>query len=185
MSESRSENLTPFPKWTGMVSRFEDQQKIPDSECGKVRFHPCSILEWRSFLDSIKSDKLSEQLTQVNDWGNRHPYIEDMLNWGMVDYWETPFEFMEMNGDCEDYAISKYYSMRALGVPAEKMRVIIVQDLNLGGIIHAILGVYTEAGLMILDNQSQQVLPALRIYHYRPIYGVNEQAWWAYTPINS
>jgi predicted transglutaminase-like cysteine proteinase len=105
-----------------------------------------------------------------------------MVNWGMEDYWETPYEFQEISGDCEDYAISKYYSLRAIGVPADRMRVIIVQDLNLGGIIHAILGVYEDGDLLILDNQAKQVLPAMRIYHYRPIYGVNEEAWWAYYP---
>jgi predicted transglutaminase-like cysteine proteinase len=119
----------------------------------------------------------------VNDWGNKHPYIIDQLNWGMEDYWQTPYEFMTINGDCEDYAITKYYSMRALGIPEDRLRIIVLQDFNLGGIIHAVLGVYDEDGdLYILDNQIKQVMPALKIYHYRPIYGVNEHWWWAYTP---
>jgi predicted transglutaminase-like cysteine proteinase len=61
------------------------------------------------------------------------------------------------------------------------MRIIIVQDFNLGGIIHAILGVYGDNDeLFILDNQIDQVMPAMKIYHYRPIYSVNEDWWWAY-----
>jgi predicted transglutaminase-like cysteine proteinase len=183
MNETRSENIAPFPKWTGMMDRYEDQKTVPDSDCGKVRFHPCSILEWRSMLSSIREKSFREQLTIVNSWANEHPYIEDQVNWGLEDYWETPYEFMEVSGDCEDYAITKYYSLRALGIPEERLRVIILQDLNLGGIIHAVLGVYDDDNnMMILDNQSQQVLPALKIYHYRPIFGINESSWWAYYP---
>lgn len=183
MTESQFDNLTPFPKWTGVMTRYEDQQGISDDDCGTVRYHPCSIKDWKKMLDDLKDKPLEEQLDKVNDWSNAHPYIIDQLNWGINDYWETPFEFMEMNGDCEDYAISKYYSLRALGIPEDRMRIIIVQDLNLGGIIHAILGVYDDDNnLIILDNQIKHIIPALKIYHYRPIYGVNEDYWWTYHP---
>ena len=165
-----------------MVSRFEAEEKTPDSECGKSRFTPCSAQEWSTLLDSLADKPFKEQLEAVNTWSNSHPYIEDIVNWGVDDYWETPFEFIEVYGDCEDYAISKYYSLRALGVAADKMRIIIVQDLNLGGVIHAVLGIYNGGELLILDNQSVYVMPALKIYHYRPIFGINEDAWWAYYP---
>ena len=182
MSETRSANLVPFPKWTGMVSRYAKQKKVPDEDCGKVRFHPCEVVQWKDLIASLHDKPVREQLEVINDWGNKHPYIEDQLNWGVNDYWETPYEFMEVNGDCEDYAITKYYSLRALGISADKLRIMIVQDFNLGGVIHAILGFYDTDGLMILDNQIKQVMPAMKIYHYRPIFGINENAWWAYTP---
>ena len=182
MSETRSENLQPFPKWTGMMGRYGKQSKVPDQDCDKIKYHPCAIQDWKQMLESVRERPLREQLEAVNKWGNEHPYIVDQLNWGMEDYWETPFEFMSVNGDCEDYAIAKYYSMRALGLPEDKMRIIIVQDFNLGGIIHAILGVYNGDDLLILDNQAEQIIAAMKIYHYRPIYGVNENWWWAYYP---
>ncbi len=184
MEEEQNTNLKPFPKWTNVRARFVSQQKIPDSECGKVAFHPCVIPQWRDFVAGLKTDSFKDQLEKINDWGNEHPYIADQLNWGIVDYWATPYEFMEVNGDCEDYAIAKYYSLRAMGVPADRLRIMIVQDLNLGGIIHAILGVYDDGVLWILDNQIKQVRDAMSIYHYRPIYGTNENYWWRYTPNN-
>lgn len=183
MSESRFGNLTPFPKWTGVMTRFSAQQNIPDSECGTIRYHPCVIQEWKELIETLQDKSLDDQLDGINDWGNAHPYIVDQLNWGINDYWESPYEFMEINGDCEDYAIAKYYSLRALGIPEERLRIIILQDLNLGGIIHAVLGVYDDDdNMMILDNQIKHVIPALKIYHYRPIYGVNETHWWTYRP---
>ncbi|MDX2113508.1 MAG: transglutaminase-like cysteine peptidase [Alphaproteobacteria bacterium] len=184
MQETRSDNLRPFQKWTGVLERKSLQDEWPDDACGSHKFHPCAIKSWRKLLETLRNKPLRDQIEAVNNWGNDHPYIVDQLNWGMEDYWETPNEFMAISGDCEDYAIAKYYSLRALGVSEDKMRIMIVQDFNLGGIIHAVLGVYVDDELLILDNQIKQVMPALNIYHYRPIYGVNETWWWAYTPIN-
>lgn len=182
MSEVYSSDITPFPKWTGMMGRFLQARDVPDDICGTVRFHPCSVKDWKRMVEGLKGKPLRAQLERVNDFGNAFPYITDQVNWGMEDYWETPYEFFDISGDCEDYAISKYYSMRALGVPADKMRIMIVQDFNLGGVIHAILGVYGDGTLYILDNQIKQLIEARSIYHYKPIYGINEQGWWAYHP---
>lgn len=185
MSEVVNHSLKPFPKWTGVMKRFAGQRKIDDSECGKIAFHPCVIPQWKELVSNMKGKPLEDMLEEINDWGNAHPYIIDQLNWGMTDYWATPYEFMEMNGDCEDYAIAKYYSLRAAGIPDDRMRIIILQDLNLGGIIHAVLGVYDGDKLWILDNQIKQVRDAMSIYHYKPIYGTNETRWWRYYPKNN
>jgi len=182
MDEKKSGDITPFYKWTTMVKRFVEQRKIPDSDCGNVRFHPCSVVEWKAWLETLKRKPLHEQMEIVNSWANAYPYIVDQVNWGVEDYWETPYEFLDVSGNCKDYAIAKYYSLKALGVPVEKMRVIVLQDLNLGGIIHAVLGVYDNGELWILDNQNPNVIPALKIYHYRPLFGINEDACWAYYP---
>lgn len=183
MSETFSSDVGPFKKWTGMNTRFDDQRELSSDQCGKVRFHPCTFEDWRNRFDGWKNKSFSEQLRVVNNFGNSHPYITDQVNWGLEDFWETPYEFHVVNGDCEDYAIAKYFSLRALGVPASQMRIIILQDLNLGGVIHAVLGVYDDnKKLYLLDNQIKRVVLASNIYHYRPIYGINEEGWWSYHP---
>lgn len=178
------ENLAPFKKWTSAMKRTSKQFKIDDAQCDKATFHPCIVVEWKKFIEDMKGDDFMEQLVSINDWGNAHPYIVDQLNWGMNDYWATPYEFMTVNGDCEDYAIAKYYTLRALGISPDRMRIMIVQDQNLGGVIHAILGVHQDDKLWILDNQSKEVSLASSIYHYKPIYSLNEDRWWRYLPRN-
>lgn len=182
-NEKRSDNLKPFPKWGNMRGRYGEQMKMPDDDCDKQQYFPCSVKEWRQLVSTLHGKTEAEQLKEVNEWGNAHPYIVDQMNWGMEDFWETPYEFMAVNGDCEDYAIAKYYSLKQLGYDDEQLRIVIVQDLNLGGIIHAILAVTgKDKEVFILDNQIPQVMPALKIYHYRPIYAINETAWWILTP---
>jgi predicted transglutaminase-like cysteine proteinase len=104
-------------------------------------------------------------------------YILDIKNWGEEDYWATPYQFLKKHGDCEDYAISKYFTLKALGVPIEDMRVVALQDqnLNLG---HAVLVVYVGDQPMLLDNQIASVVPANSIKHYNPVFSINESGWW-------
>jgi predicted transglutaminase-like cysteine proteinase len=47
----------------------------------------------------------------LNDWR----YKPDDQNYGQRDYWATPLEFLRRSGDCEDYAIAKYVTLRELG----------------------------------------------------------------------
>ena len=94
-------------------------------------------------------------------------------------YWASPGEFFRRHGDCEDYAIAKFLSLRALGFDDAAMRIVVLQDLNLG-IAHAVLAVELGGETLILDNQVADVVPARAIRHYRPIYAVNETHWWLY-----
>jgi predicted transglutaminase-like cysteine proteinase len=181
--ETMYSNLGNFPKWKGVLSRYFESSDILNQPCGGTKFNPCKLREWQAFLDGMQGRGLREQVDKVNHYINKNPYILDIDNWGVNDYWATPYEFQKRSGDCEDYAIAKFMSLRALGVPNEQMRVIIVQDLNLGGIIHAVLIVFVEGQVLVLDNQSEQVKNALDIYHYKPIYSINETHWWKHVPI--
>ncbi len=48
------------------------------------------------------------------------------------------------------------------------------------GIIHGVLLVNLDGELVLLDNQIEQVVNARKVYHYKPIYSINETAWWRY-----
>ncbi len=67
-----------------------------------------------------------------------------------------------------------------LGVPESRLRIAIVQDMK-KNIPHAILVVYTDKGPMILDNQIKSAVNAERISHYKPIFTINQDAWWLHT----
>ena len=52
----------------------------------------------------------------VNRFVNGWAYRADADNYGRSDYWATPLEFFRRSGDCEDYVIAKYRSLRLLGL---------------------------------------------------------------------
>ena len=173
-----SAGTTPYFRWNGMLERYREQQK--QDPCAKEEGE-CKVEKWKKFLATIKDSPLEDQLRAVNDYANAFPYVTDKENWGGGNYWETPYQFLEVSGNCKDYAIFKYYSLRMLGVPSSKLRLIVLDDLMSGGITHAVLGVYDDKGeLLILDNIITKVARARDISFYRPIYAVNERSSWLY-----
>ena len=122
-----------------------------------------------------------EQIQGVNDFMNQAPYVVDMINWGVQDFWESPGQFFEKFGDCEDYAIAKFLTLRALGVPSVNMRIVAVTDLNLK-VAHAIACVYIKDKILVTDNQIKPVVDSITVKHYLPLYSVNEEGWWLHRP---
>ncbi len=172
-NERVSTNLRPFTKWTRMFERFEAslQSKSNDKQI---------IRDWQADLAAYKDLPLFAMAEKVNDLINRQKYIIDRENWGESDYWATPVEFFTRGGDCEDFAIAKYISLKLLGVPEERMRVAIIHD-KIKDIPHAVLIVYTDKGAVLLDNQIKEVRYTDKVSRYRPIFTINRQAWWLHT----
>lgn len=169
-TELHSDNLTRFTKWTSVIRRsFSELQKCKTTSCDDDG--------WGEFLASVRGRGDVDQLRAVNSWINRVTYISDADNRGTADYWETPLEFLSAGGDCEDYAIAKYMALRELGVPAENMRLVVLQHLQ-RGIPHAVLIVYAEGRPYLLDNLLSGVQLADTSLPYRPVYSVNETGWW-------
>lgn len=175
--EIRNKNLKPFPKWTGMLKRYFKEGALGEGDCTSATFNACHLAEWQAFLNSLDGKKTVKKVKAINNYLNGVKYITDIRNWGVEDYWATPTQFGSQNGDCEDYAIAKYMSLRAIGFPLDKMRIVVVQDENLG-VAHGILAVYIKNKPYILDNQIKQILPSKKIHHYKPFFSVNEKSWW-------
>ena len=84
-------------------------------------------------------------------------YKTDRAIYGKLDYWASSAEILQRGtGDCEDYAILKQAMLRAMGVPDKSLSIIILKD-NARGLYHAVLGVSTNQGHLILDNVRGQV----------------------------
>jgi predicted transglutaminase-like cysteine proteinase len=178
---TRSDNMASFPKWTGVLQRYFGGTDPVSRVCKGDVFRRCMSEEWKGFLEEIGREDKATQIRRVNERMNRARYTVDMSNYGEADYWATPVQFFKMDGDCEDYAISKYLSLRALGFDDEQLRIVILTDMNLR-VAHAILVVTFNGTPYVLDNQIAQAVPASIIRHYKPIYSLNEKSWWLYRP---
>ncbi len=175
--EIRSKKLSKFKKWTDTIARYEKEKPSELKKCTVGGGQKCHLAKWRIFLNKIKGQSKGKQLALVNQFLNKWLYTLDPVNYNKKDYWATPNQFMQRNGDCEDYAITKYLSLLHLGWSKEEMRIVVVQDLNLN-VGHAILAVYAGGKAWLLDNQIPQVIEANRVKHYKPIFSINEKFWW-------
>lgn len=133
--------------------------------------------DWKGFLDTLHNEDRLRQIRLVNNRLNQAKYTLDINNYAQSDYWAAPNEFFHFDGDCEDYAIAKYFSLRALGFNSDSLRIVVLEDLNLH-VAHAILAVTIDSRSYVLDNQISQVINENVIHHYKPIYSINEEQWW-------
>lgn len=181
--ETRQADIALFRQWLNALERHIALD-IPETEadCAAPRFNACHLREWQAFIDSIRAEPFAVQLQRINDYANRKRYVLDLDNYGMEDYWAVAREFLYNGGDCEDYAITKLFSLRWLGIETDRMRIVVLQDTNLR-IPHAVLAVYAANDIFILDNQTRQVVSHRDIVHYVPVYSINEAQWWIHTPL--
>lgn len=178
--ESEHANLTMFPQWIGALKRHA-KDDLKDKDCESPAFNSCHLRNWQRFLSGLRGKPLMEQIVAVNTYGNQKQYVLDSDNYGVSDYWATPREFLYNDGDCEDFVIFKYWSLRRLGFSPDSLRIVVLQDNGLG-IGHAILAVYLNGDALILDNQAQEVVSQKQITHYVPVYSINEKHWWMHMP---
>ena len=175
-NEIRSKDISAFKKWSDMFDRFEASLREENSDPVLQHF--------KSQLKQMSDLKPAHMIGQVNKLVNQIKYIEDRANWNKSDYWATPVEFLERGGDCEDYAITKYVALRALGFPENRLRIAVVQDL-IKDIPHAVLIVYSDEGPLILDNQTRLVKKVENVFRYKPHFSINRHAWWLHRKIQS
>jgi predicted transglutaminase-like cysteine proteinase len=143
-----------------------------------------SLIRWQNFIIKNADQSEKRKLELVNLYFNVIPYASDLKQWGVNDYWATPVELLVHDrGDCEDYAIAKYFTLKKLGVAAEKLRVVYVHvdertrrtragnGLN-DGFAHMVLGYYETptSSPLILDNLTRAIKPASERPDLKPVY---------------
>lgn len=145
------------------------------------------IQRWRQLIDDLGAESEREQLTRINEFFHRHVrYQTDEALYGVEDYWATPLETLgHGRGDCEDWAIAKYVSLRHLGIPDERLRLIYVRA-QIGGPrspisqAHMVLGYFEtpNAEPLILDSLISSVLPASERSDLSPVFSFNADGLW-------
>jgi predicted transglutaminase-like cysteine proteinase len=172
-SENVNRDVSPFPKWTGMLARYAREKHLEDAACTGGA---CRLQEWKSFVETLRSKDRMTQLHAINGYANRIPYRSDNDRHGMADYWATPRETFGRSADCEDYAIIKYLSLKKLGWSASELRIVVLKH-EVRNELHAVLVAYIDGTAYVLDNLIPDVREHAAIRYYRPIFSINETAW--------
>ena len=125
--------------------------------------------------DTLKDADIRTKLDRVNDFWNGVRYGSDRKIWGKRDYWATPFEFLlKDRGDCEDYVIAKYFTLKELGVDPAKLYFVYVRVKGKKK-PHMVLAYYEkpDAEPLILDSINYRIFPASRRGDIIPVYTFN------------
>ena len=124
---------------------------------------------YKTLLKDLKGASDIKKLNKVNTWYNYIHYSSDKKVYGVKDYWATLYEFVgKGKGDCEDYTIAKYYTLKELGMNLKRLKFTYVIYKNRRGkkISHMVLSYLkvpkpkSKKDILILDNNNKKILPA-------------------------
>ena len=168
---------------TGMPQAFDRARMRGAAE----RLGPKAVAALEPLHEMLQQAAALEEesrLEPVNAWFNRRVIFrtDDMAH-GEADHWASPLELLQAgHGDCEDYAIAKYFSLLALGTPVARLRLVYVRA-NVGAgeaQAHMVLAYYPQpnAEPLILDNLVTSVRPASRRPDLTPVFSFNSEGLW-------
>ena len=138
------------------------------------------IRYWQDMIHQHGKSNDQDKLKLVNNFFNGARFVDDMTEWNHPDYWATPIEFLAHDaGDCEDFSIAKYFTLKEMGMDIAKLRITYVKALALNQ-AHMVLAYYPEPGAepLILDNIDKQIRPASERGDLQPVYSFNASALW-------
>ncbi|MCW0002328.1 transglutaminase-like cysteine peptidase [Pararhizobium sp. YC-54] len=130
-------------------------------------------------IENSADANFRQKLQGINTTVNRLVHYQpDAQNYSAKDYWASPDEILARGkGDCEDYAILKMAALKATGLPAQAMSIVVLRDTR-RNLFHAVLAVTTSKGHFILDNLSDRVKLDRDLPDYQPLFSVSaERAW--------
>lgn len=140
------------------------------------------LQDWDKLIRQNQNHSEAEKLRLVNDFFNRIHYVSDLEHWGVKEYWATPAELLASNGgDCEDYAIAKYFTLVAMHVDPKKLKITYVMArVNNRMIAHMVLTYYERpnANPLVLDSRNKQIKPATQRPDLIPVYAFNGDGLW-------
>lgn len=172
----------------GQVSGAADFGRLLSGITARFDGHGAANFQrWRALAESDPRAPSSDKLKRVNDFFNRLVDTgDDQAIWGQSDYWATPMETLGMQrGDCEDFAIAKYFTLLHLGIPNDQLRLVYAKATigGPGGIAqaHMVLAFYSSptAEPLVLDNLISDIRPASRRPDLSPVFSFNQKELWA------
>lgn len=138
------------------------------------------LLAWEHLIQNNSSHTDEEKLKIVNTFFNQMQFVDDMTHWKKPDYWATPVEFLSSGGgDCEDFSLAKYFTIKALGVSEKKINMTYVKAIQLNQ-AHMVVTYYRtpKAIPLVLDNLIGDIRPATQRKDLIPVYSFNGSGLW-------
>lgn len=142
--------------------------------------------DWQTLVAETRGGSPVDTARRINRHVNHLKHVSDMANWQQEDFWATPMElFLRGAGDCEDFAIAKYFLLRAQGVRDERLQLLVARLHNPETqriephmvLLHRLPG---ESQPRVLDNIRNDMLPLSDRRDLLPVAAFDQWHVWAY-----
>jgi predicted transglutaminase-like cysteine proteinase len=168
----------------GALAQAWDQERLAQAAQRSGPRAVAALPSLQALLQTGRSQDDPARLQAANQYFNRRiQFRPDSEVWGQVDYWASPLQSLEAGaGDCEDYAIAKYFSLVAMGMPMAKLRLVYVRaQLDARTVqAHMVLAYYPRPleEPLILDNLVGDIRSASARPDLAPVFSFNGEGLW-------
>jgi predicted transglutaminase-like cysteine proteinase len=87
--------------------------------------------------------------------------------------WLTALDAINAEGDCKAYATAKYFALREVGIPADRVRLVIVHERNHVE-DHMVVAVYQDGRWLILDDLTLALVQDTDESEYAPMFVLDD-----------
>ena len=168
-------------KWQVAANQYEsDYSSLQSCLFSEDLCRSPTVKRWAKLVAKSDASSVHEKIHKINVGINRATsYRYDMRDRQFSDNWSAPLHFLQHGGDCEDYALAKYWSLRALGMPADAMRLVVAYNIY-RNTYHAVLVVAVNDSFVVLDNNYDRVGRLSEYSHFNFQYALNEKSKWMF-----
>lgn len=177
--ESRFDELLRLPQWR-RVSHQLPAQAAAVRACLEGDCKSAAAMRLAEFVVNGRTAERMTQLKRVQKAVNRQRYLEDRDQFAREDLWQTPLAFVDRGGDCEDFAIAKYFVLKLLGFSIADLRIAVLTGTERNE-VHAVLLVRVQGQWHVLDNRYDEPTSLARYREWTPQYALNETAGFRYS----
>jgi predicted transglutaminase-like cysteine proteinase len=160
-------------KWLDVKHRVDDERRVlKNCEASRASCPSRTALEFLAIVDDARTLEGRARLGDVNRAINLR--IKPMSDWalyGAEDVWSPPLATLAIGaGDCEDYAIAKFFALQKAGVSADDLRIVILRD-DIRDEDHAVVAARLDGNWLLLDNLHMAMAWDQQVRdYYRPVF---------------
>lgn len=162
-------------KWRSVEADMAKDQAVLDGCRSDAAHCPAHAAQFLRLINAVKSKSGRVQLEEANQGVNQSVrYVSDLAQFGELDRWSAALStFATGKGDCEDYAIAKYVTLREAGFPKEDLRILLVRDRTVRQ-DHAVLAARRDGRWLILDNRWSALREDTAELNFVPLFAIND-----------
>lgn len=175
-------DLSAVPQWTEALARSAAEARALRAPAGGVPCAGVSATAWCATIAAARSLTPERQIFEINR------FVNAMVGRGEEvgvpptgEPWPGLAEALRGQGGGTAAAVVKYLSLREAGVPANRLRVLIAEDV-LRGNRTALLLARAGGEELVLAADTDVLRGTARTANLRPYYSFNETTLWMHIP---
>jgi predicted transglutaminase-like cysteine proteinase len=164
---------TLLEKWLDVERKVDDERLVLKiCEENRESCQSQAALQFLAIVDSARTLEGRARLGVINRAINlKIKPMSDLALYGEEDVWSPPLATLAKGaGDCEDYAIAKFFALQEAGVSADDLRIVVLRD-DIREEDHAVVAARLDGDWLMLDNRRMVMVEDRQVLnYYHPVF---------------